>query len=297
MADSNSKPYGFVYLITNSVTGKKYVGQTTKSIQTRLRQHEQLQGKCPALESAIKKYGREAFSILPLAQAQTQVELNSEEGYWIETFRTVSPGGYNLRGGGGQIGAMHAETKEKLRVASSTDERREFLRGLRKRPEVLARYAESSRENWESKQEKMAAGRARPEVQLRRKESVRKAWKDPELLDRQRLHLAEIAQRPEVKEARSEALRRLWSDPEHSQQRGANISSALIGHKKKIDYSDEAKAHRKEIKKRLWSDPAYRASQLEKMNTPEVRQKRGDAIRAGWARRRERLAAEQVEIH
>lgn len=53
------KPIGFVYLTTNIVNGKIYVGQYTFKADKRL--NANYLGSGTVMEQAIKKYGRENF--------------------------------------------------------------------------------------------------------------------------------------------------------------------------------------------------------------------------------------------
>lgn len=108
-----------VYLITNNLNGKQYVGQTTKSIDTRFRRHcwasEYIKNMPICL--AIKKYGKENFSIEALAKCDNQEALDALESYYAKKLNTFSPNGYNLKAGKGR-GAMSEETKEKIRQAN-----------------------------------------------------------------------------------------------------------------------------------------------------------------------------------
>lgn len=293
MTAQDSTPHGRVYLITNSVNGKRYVGQTTQALEARFRQHRALQAKCRALEAAIRKYGHDCFTIMELATARNQEELNELEARFVVELSTLSPRGYNLRQGGGAKGAMHPETKEIMRKLAQSPERAAQLKEMRCRPEVREKMQKARRRRWPELSKKMEAGRARPEVQERRIEAVKAAYQRPEVLERIRSHLKEMGARPEVVAKRIEAAKRMWADPEFKAATSQKISAALRGHKKKIDYSDEAKAHRKEIAERRWADPVFRSKLLERNADPEVAKRRGEAIRVGWARRRERLAAEK----
>jgi len=52
--------YGMVYLITNEVNGKHYVGQTTRTVEQRFKEH--MESPYP-IGKAIRKYGAENFTI------------------------------------------------------------------------------------------------------------------------------------------------------------------------------------------------------------------------------------------
>lgn len=96
---------GFIYIITNTVNGKQYVGQTVQSINKRFDRHCQYYGSEAenrmAIKLAIHKYGRKNFTIEVLEQCDVEL-LNEREIYYIEKFNTYNNGYNSTRGG--QIG-------------------------------------------------------------------------------------------------------------------------------------------------------------------------------------------------
>lgn len=60
---AEEKIQGRIYVITNKVNGKKYVGQTTKPIEKRFQQHMNPSSKCTLLAKAVQKYGKDSFII------------------------------------------------------------------------------------------------------------------------------------------------------------------------------------------------------------------------------------------
>jgi len=103
----------FVYLVTNTKNGKKYVGQTVRSLERRWIQHKSLSRNGQTYFSkAIKKHGPDSFAIAPLAQADTIEQLNLMEQLWIEELNTTDPKvGYNTTTGGGQ--ARHTDASRR----------------------------------------------------------------------------------------------------------------------------------------------------------------------------------------
>lgn len=89
-----------VYLITNKINGKQYVGQTTRSLSDRWKFHCSSSSGCLAIKSAIIKYGKENFDVEAIFNACTEEELNEKEIEFISKFNTISPNGYNLKTGG-----------------------------------------------------------------------------------------------------------------------------------------------------------------------------------------------------
>jgi group I intron endonuclease len=102
-----------VYLITNTATGKYYVGQTVLEIQKRLRGHvrEARTGTPYHLHNAIRKHGPESFIIELLAVANSKAALDRLERLFIVLLRASEPAfGYNLTlGGEGSHGYKHSE--------------------------------------------------------------------------------------------------------------------------------------------------------------------------------------------
>lgn len=106
--------YGLIYKITNSITGDNYVGQTIQTPMKRWKQHinNSKKGKNP-LSRAIRKYGKENFSIEVLEECKTQYELNTQETFWGKELTSLTPNGYNLLLGSGK-GSASEETKNKI---------------------------------------------------------------------------------------------------------------------------------------------------------------------------------------
>ncbi len=123
-----------IYKITNKINGKCYVGQTTKSIEQRWKAHcwQCNFNNNMIIYRAIKKYGKENFSIEKICDCQNQKELNESEVKYIKYFDTMCPNGYNLCGGGGGTGIMSDIVKKKISKAhigkKATPETREKLR-------------------------------------------------------------------------------------------------------------------------------------------------------------------------
>lgn len=103
---------GIIYISSNKINGRIYIGQTWQGIDVRKSQHETTKS-CRALSSAIKKYGKDSFlwSIL-FDGIETQEELDYAEDWAIWQYRSMAPHGYNLRAGGN--GGLSEETKNRM---------------------------------------------------------------------------------------------------------------------------------------------------------------------------------------
>jgi group I intron endonuclease len=106
---------GYIYMLT-SPSGKAYIGQTFRPIQTRLEEHETGKSSgCVAIYNAIQYHGWNNFE-KDWYECPDE-DLNKHEELMVEVLRTLSPNGYNLREGGGSHGKMSEESKQKNREA------------------------------------------------------------------------------------------------------------------------------------------------------------------------------------
>lgn len=92
--------FGIIYKITNTVTGKAYIGQTTHSLRTRWRLHCSASSTCTLLHDAILEHGKEAFKIEQIDSGDSREELNQKEVAWILKENSKAPNGYNIDNGG-----------------------------------------------------------------------------------------------------------------------------------------------------------------------------------------------------
>ena len=105
-----------IYLITNMTNGKLYVGITQYPVMDRWCRHRGAarRGVKTAIASAIRKYGRSAFSIIPIDTCRTIEEAKGREKYWISQYRSnVKTFGYNLTEGGEHC-TLSDEAKQRI---------------------------------------------------------------------------------------------------------------------------------------------------------------------------------------
>lgn len=110
---------GRIYLITNIINNKKYVGQTIKPIEKRLKEHFKsayIEKRDTYFCRAIIKYDKDNFNIICLEDNILVSELDAAEEYWIAWYETFGKHGYNSTSGGKQ-GRMSEETKKKISAA------------------------------------------------------------------------------------------------------------------------------------------------------------------------------------
>ncbi|MBQ2397792.1 MAG: GIY-YIG nuclease family protein [Bacteroidales bacterium] len=111
--------YGIIYMYENLINHKKYIGQTTKPILERHKNHKS-QKYNSYFHNALSKYGEECFEITILDYGFDADELNAKEQYWINFYETLKSG-YNLTAGGkGSSGYKHSkETIQYLKEINS----------------------------------------------------------------------------------------------------------------------------------------------------------------------------------
>lgn len=103
-----------VYLIENKLNGKKYVGQTVRGLNERLREHIFLDHS--VIHRAIEKYGWQNFKVSVLQECSTQEELNEREIYYIRKFDCMTPNGYNVVAGGNSTAGYKLTDAHKQRL-------------------------------------------------------------------------------------------------------------------------------------------------------------------------------------
>lgn len=109
VARNNGHPnaYGVVYLITNRINGKKYVGVTMSTLEKRWEKHikKSRSGRFTkhSLQAAIAEFGQENFDRKIVETALNQDDLALKEISWVDKEETKYPKGYNLTRGGGGI--------------------------------------------------------------------------------------------------------------------------------------------------------------------------------------------------
>jgi group I intron endonuclease len=111
---------GYIYLITNKITKKKYVGQSVqKDINSRWKQH-----KC-MISSSIGKYLLDSYKKHGIHNFKFQIicicfdeDVDDLEKHYIEKYNTLAPNGYNLTIGGKRR-YLKKESKDKISKALS----------------------------------------------------------------------------------------------------------------------------------------------------------------------------------
>lgn len=116
-----------IYLITNKITGQRYVGKTVKRIQERFKEH--CRGDTNTyIDNALKAHGPDNFT-LELLHVCDDSEWKYWEAYYISEMHSHwSEGGYNLSRGGDHNPMEDDEVRRRHAEAVASPEHRERLR-------------------------------------------------------------------------------------------------------------------------------------------------------------------------
>ena len=110
---------GKVYLITNLINNKRYIGVTTRTLDIRFKEHlsDKKRSNCP-LHHSIRKYGIENFKIELIEEFNNITEnfLLERESFNIDKYNTFIDNGcgYNLVKKSGQKLIISEETRKKM---------------------------------------------------------------------------------------------------------------------------------------------------------------------------------------
>jgi group I intron endonuclease len=251
-------PRAGVYLITNQVNGKCYVG-ISLNIERRIRQHSKI-GYKGRLPSAFKKHGLDKFLVTPLYYTinNDTVGLEEIEANTIEKLDSVNLG-YNTIEANGGVGPYGPAYNDVMRVLWDKNKER-YLRAMHE-------------------------GRITPEGKLKHSRASKEVRNRPEIKEAHSKRISELKWITDGNRSRriplDEPLPEGWQ----------------IGRARAMYDSDDYKAKMQARNERYWSDPNYRAKRTASMKThwsgEGVREARGKSI--SEARARPEVRAKHVE--
>jgi len=211
---TNNIRYYYIYLTTNNLNGKNYVGQHIGSLI------DSYKGSGTLISKAFKKYGRKNFSKEILAICNSQKELNLLEDIYISLYKSIGKAEYNLSKGG-DGGTLSTESKIKISLAKknyyATEEGKKMKQHLREinlgketPQEVKDLIGKKSNDYWNS-----------PEG-IEMKKTISKQQKgrihSKEQIEKSRISNTGKKRTVEQNKANSERTKELWKDPEYRKQ-------------------------------------------------------------------------------
>ena len=110
----------WIYKITNIQNNKIYIGQSIRPIEDRFHRHinDALNNILDThFARAIRKYGKDSFTIEEIDSANSQEELTQKEQYWIQYYNSVQEG-YNETDVTSKCGGntYQSKTKEEMEI-------------------------------------------------------------------------------------------------------------------------------------------------------------------------------------
>jgi group I intron endonuclease len=156
---------GVIYIVTNSLTGKQYVGLTKRPVSDRWKQHVRVakNGAKTYFHRAIVKYGERAFFVEHVASA---ISLDALADLERQVILQVNPAYNQTNGGEITLGRKYDDaTKERIRVANT---------GQKRTPEQCAAISAAVKVYYECNPDKLADATKRLLDARRDPESIKK---------------------------------------------------------------------------------------------------------------------------
>ena len=157
----------YIYILTNKVNGKQYIGQTT-DIEKRLYSHFNTNRR-QFVSRAIQKHTPENFdsAVIEYPNASTDA-LNAIEKWYIHKYQTKAPNGYNATDGGDTNPMDDPEVRERQRDISSA------------KTTEMNQLPENREKNRKRLIERNKSPEHRSKVSKATSEYNKKRWQDPE---------------------------------------------------------------------------------------------------------------------
>lgn len=296
-------PTGYVYLITNSINSKKYVGCTLRTLEHRWKKHvnEARQGSSRAICRAIRKHGPSKFQVECLEVIHgSRTDLMAAEVRHIFLQECTAPKGYNLTKGGDGVDLSVPGVRERHRRAIQKAvkkpewrrKNREITSKQKGNPEwIKARTEDARKRAADPDWRKANAERTRKQVQdpsweKAHANGVRKRTKDPSWVTKNAPNVLRLHSDPEIVRRHKESAARMAANPLWQAQHAEMIRKRSSNPKwKKAQVKARALACRANTRKALIRDA---------LCTPEerlLRQKRRKSSREYRKRKLERKAS------
>lgn len=194
-----------IYIITNTVNAKQYVG-ITNDLDRRWRRHRNAKDD-QLLHRAILKNGLDAFVFTHFADAFDADAAKSIERMLIAEHNTFAPHGYNLtEGGDGTFGYKHTE--------ESKTQSRESNKKTWADPELrkdLGKKISKAKKGQPSGRKGQPNGRKGIPHSEEHANNLRKSLSDPEFRIENGKRIKQALSSPEWREAQSARLKAIWA--------------------------------------------------------------------------------------
>ena len=231
--------YGVIYKITNKINGKIYIGQTTRTVEQRFKEH--MESPYP-LGNALRFHGIENFTVEIIAECDNQEQLNEREIHFIAEYDCMVPKGYNCNEGG-HNGSASEETKSRIsegtvRRFSDPEERAKQAERTRKSfedPERVAKHSESQKKRFEDPAERQKVA-----------DGVSAHFSKPGEREAQSERITAYFNKPGAREKNSAAQKKRFEDPAEHQKVSGRVKKYFAEHPEVVKKISEKNKGRKE---------------------------------------------------
>ncbi len=207
-----------IYVITNRVNGKRYVGQSIDA-RKRFARHRKLarQGAPGALHAAIRKHGAVNFDMRIIESCATREAANDLEIRWIRVSGSrTHEHGYNLTAGGDGGADPSAETRAKIGYAARNRSPESLAKMRRPRSdEARANMAALRRSPSDESRARMRTAQAGKVINAETRAKMSAAMKGRPKSEEHRAKMSAAAKLPSPKRDAVTAERnrtRVWTD-------------------------------------------------------------------------------------
>jgi group I intron endonuclease len=152
--------YGYIYLTTNLINNKKYIGQHKGDYDRKYL------GTGIAIINAIKKYGKENFTCEVLEYCESKEKLDEKEIEYIKRFNAVEDQNFYNQVEGGRGGILyerrdgeHNPFHGKTQTDYQKERVSEALKGRKRPPEVIAKLPQNQKGYKLSEEQKKKLGK------------------------------------------------------------------------------------------------------------------------------------------
>jgi hypothetical protein len=231
-------------------SGKAYIGQTARNMNTRIAQHNRSvkSGSQLAVHCAWRKHGAPVISVV--AEFETQSELHAAEKAAIIAIGTLAPQGYNVAYGGESAPSKNPEVAAKISAKTTG----------RKYADVSS-WVEASTERWKNK-----------EYQKKVSDGLKATWTDEKRAKRSEFIKDVWEKRKEAGYSMSEETKQKLASYERTPESRVKMSESAKA-RKRTARNDSTKQKIAGKTTSSWQDPIIRAKRLASMQLAREKRK------------------------
>jgi hypothetical protein len=231
-------------------SGKAYIGQTARNMNTRIAQHKRSVKSNSQLpvHCAWRKYGEPEITVV--AEFETQDELHAAEKAAIIAIGTLAPQGYNVAYGGESAPSKNPEVAAKI-AAKATG--RKFL--------DTTAWSDAISKLWQD-----------DEYRLKVSEGLKASWNEQRKIDTSNRIKAMWEKRKQENWTASKETRKKFSERTFSDETRAKMSDSAKARKRTL-FEDSTKQKIASKTASSWQNPAIREKRLASMQLAREKRK------------------------